>query len=569
MDCSGLSEAAMKSKIIHISLILSLLLGLKYITSAQTTPAGKGTATISGRVTIDGQPAPGVEVILRNYTMTGGRSLPLTATTDAEGRYTLTNVPAGNCHISAYAPAFVSPDQIDPYTFGKAMNIAEGENVEKIDFKLTHGGVITGKVSGSDGKTVIAMMVFVIRVDENGKLLNEDMHSYSQWLTDDRGVYRIYGLKPGRYKVKAGSPSEVGRPSIFFNSGGAYSSTFHPDAIEEQQAKIVEVKAGSEIEGVDITLARASKGFSASGRLIDSETGKPVASMIIGYSLNKNGRPSESMAGLATNSRGEFKIDRLPPNNYSVFAAPNIQNIESEMYSDSASFDITNGDVSGLVIKMYRGASISGVAVVEGTKDPAALASLPHVEIMTHSLSLSRGPENMMQRGQGTINADGTFKIKGVRPGKVYLNVMPFDQIGLSLLRIEYNGVEVKDIDVSAGDQITGVRLVFAYGNSAVAGRVEVKGGTLPEGTKMFVNISQNVDGIRGNRLGGSEVDSRGMFLIEGLPQGTHKLVLNVWNQSSNSALNIPSIEQIITVGANSKQEVTLVLDLSKKEGDK
>jgi hypothetical protein len=218
---------------------------------------------------------------------------------------------------------------------------------------------------------------------------------------------------------------------------------------------------------------------------------------------------------------------------------------------------------------MYRGASISGVAVVEGTKDPAALASLPHVEIMTHSLSLSRGPENMMQRGQGTINADGTFKIKGVRPGKVYLNVMPFDQIGLSLLRIEYNGVEVKDIDVSAGDQITGVRLVFAYGNSAVAGRVEVKGGTLPEGTKMFVNISQNVDGIRGNRLGGSEVDSRGMFLIEGLPQGTHKLVLNVWNQSSNSALNIPSIEQIITVGANSKQEVTLVLDLSKKEGDK
>jgi hypothetical protein len=555
----------MKSELILILLILSLLLGLKAITSAQTTAAVKGTATISGRVTIDGQPAPGVEVILRNNTMTGGRSLPLTATTDAEGRYTLTNVPAGNCHISAYAPAFVSPDQIDPYTFGKAMNIAEGENIEKMDFNLTPGGVITGKVTGTDGKTVIAMMVFAIRVDENGKLLDRASHWYSQWMTDDRGIYRIYGLKPGRYKVKAGSSSEGGRPPVFFNSGGAYSSTFHPDTIEEQQAKIVEVKAGSEIEDVDITLARASKGFSASGRLIESETGKPVAGMTIGYSINKNGGPVSSSIGSATNSRGEFKIDQLPLGNYSVFAAPNIQNIVSEMYSDSASFDITNGDISGLEIKMYRGASISGVAVVEGTKDPAALASLPHVEIMTHSLSLSPGPENMMQRGQGTINADGTFKIKGVRPGKVYLNAIPFDEKALSLLRIEYNGVEVKEIDVNAGDQITGVRLIFAHGNSVVAGRVEVKGGTLPEGTRMYVNVMR--DTVGGNHLGGSEVDSRGKFLIEGIPQGRYKLVLNAWHPEKYSSLNIPNIEQVITVGANSRQEVTFVLDLSKKEG--
>jgi hypothetical protein len=553
----------MRSELIHILLILPLLLGLIAVAPAQTTPAVKGTATISGRVTIDGQPAPGVEVILRNNTMAGGRFLPLTATTDAEGRFTLTNVPAGNCQISAYAPAFVSSDRIDPFTFGKAMNIAEGDNIEKIDFKLTPGGVITGKVSGSDGKAVIAMMVFAVRVDENGKQINEDMHWYSQWQTDDRGVYRIYGLKPGRYKVKAGFSSEGGRPSMTFGSGGAYSSTFHPDTIEEQQAKIVEVKAGSGVEDVDIILARAGQEYSAGGRLIDSETGKPAAGMVIGYSINKNGRPVSSSIGSATNSRGEFKIGHLPPGNYSVFAAPNIENIVSEMYSDSASFEITNGDISGLEIKLYRGASISGVAVVEGTKDPAVLASLPRVEIVAHSLP--PGPGNMMHRGPSTIKADGTFRIKGVRPGKVHLNALPYDAKGLSLLRIEYNGVEVKEIDVNAGDQITGVRFIFAYGSSVVAGRVEVKGGTLPEGTRIYVNVMR--DGVNGNHLGGAEVDSRGMFLIEGLPQGTFKLVLNAWNPEKFSSPNIPNIEQVVTVGANSRQEVTFVLDLSKKEG--
>jgi hypothetical protein len=45
----------------------------------------------------------------------------------------------------------------------------------------------------------------------------------------------------------------------------------------------------------------------------------------------------------------------------------------SEYYSDEVVFDVTDQDVSGLEIRARRGASLSGVVVIEGARDPSVL----------------------------------------------------------------------------------------------------------------------------------------------------------------------------------------------------
>ncbi len=89
------------------------------------------------------------------------------------------------------------------------------------------------------------------------------------------------------------------------------------------------------------------------------------------------------------------------------------------------------------------------------------------------------------------IASDGKFQAEGLRPGKVTFNPYSDARLPVTLMRIERDGVRVAAIDIGPGEQVTGVRLVFAYGTGIVRGQVTVKGGALPEGTLFFVSARQ------------------------------------------------------------------------------
>src|SRR5205085_11176338 len=76
---------------------------------AQSPPSQTPTATgsITGRVTINGQPAPGVTVAAQLPPNLQHDSLA-EAVTDKEGRYQLTGLAAGNYVVLALAPGFVA-----------------------------------------------------------------------------------------------------------------------------------------------------------------------------------------------------------------------------------------------------------------------------------------------------------------------------------------------------------------------------------------------------------------------------------------------------------------------------
>src|SRR5215813_11060777 len=360
-----------------LSMLISLLLVVSTGIAQTSTPAAKATSRVSGRVTIDGEPAQGVVVMLRrgdDRRIQLGVGIPpiLTATTDAEGRYKFSDVAAGGYIVSVHAPAYaLQVERRRRSDAGKGLNVSENDNLENVDLTMTRGGVVTGKVTDEDGRPVIAESVTVFRLDQQGKRIQTNaFEPFGREETDDQGIYRIFGIEAGLYLVAAGSSPE----EINTRMGGFYRRTFHPDTTDESKAKVIEIKPGGETENVDIRIARSTRGYAVSGRVIDAETGKPVPGMMIHYGIMKERGSGTSLSfnlvNWPTNSAGGFRLEGLSPNIYKVGVA-NLD--KTGFYSDQVDFEIVNGDVTGLQLKLSRRAPSSAVTVAEAHRSPAIL----------------------------------------------------------------------------------------------------------------------------------------------------------------------------------------------------
>ena len=538
---------------------------------AAATPPPKEPATVSGRVTSNGKPAREVPVVLvpsEYYVGVGGRQPVAKGTTDEEGRYKLTNVPPGRYHLTAVSPGYVfSEAGANGWQPGKVINVAAGDDLKNLDFTLVRGGVVTGRVTDSDGRPVIEQAVTLMLADERERKEKQYARPVSA-ATDDRGVYRVWGVTPGRYLVYAGSS----KGDIFERGGtgdGAfYPQTFYPSVTDESQAKVVELSAGGEADEVDITLGKLAMTYAARGRVVD-EDGRPVVGVSVAVgSMTQGGRSFNGnvSGGQKTDERGEFTVRGLLPGDWGVWASEG--DIyggagQGSAYSDPAIFEITDSDVSGLEVKMRRGAEVSGVMTLEGTSDPAVVARFRELRFgaWVNTGDASAGVPNYMSIQPG---ADGSFSLKGLRPGRLMLDLEWPRPKGFSLLYVRRDGVEQREgLELKAGERVKNVQVVYAYGTSVIRGEVQFRGGARPAGVTYVVHA---------NRPGGlsagqpAVLDSLGRFLIENLIAGEYEISLSDW--SPNATNRSPLAKLNVTVPAEGEVKATLVYDMTpKKEG--
>jgi len=533
------------------------------------------SGSITGRVTVGGRPVARVTVMLMPADRSPlQQSPPARATTDEEGRFTLKSVPAGSYTVLPYTPALVVGSDTSFAQPGKTVTLGDGEEVDGIDFSLAKGGVITGRVTDAEGRPLIEQRVSVIRLDERGQRAPTPFFNPFMFSTDDRGVYRIYGLLSGRYKVSVGEAPDSGMVRIGFG-GGSYPRTFHPDVADESRAPAVEVNASGEATGIDIKLGRAAKTYVATGRIIDANTGKPLANLQYGHGpVNRDQRMSGGFGwtGNRTNNNGDFRIEGLSPGRYAAFAVATEQ---VDFYSEPAVFEIIESDVSAIEIKTRRGSSISGTVVIEGSDDPDVLARLPKLELRASVQTEELAAPSMAPI---RISADGSFLITGLRTGKARILFSGFGSEagkGLSLMRVEREGVSLRDgVDVAAGENVSGVRVVLGYGTCVVRGHVRVQGGELTSGTRLIISAGRlGADGMRRS----TTPDARGRFSLEGLLPGEYEITVTTMSvtPSAPGAPPPPGIRssrtlatQNVTVANGVETEVTLVIDLASKDKD-
>jgi 5-hydroxyisourate hydrolase-like protein (transthyretin family) len=527
-------------------MILALVVGCAVYAPSQIPSGGKGTnASVSGKVTIKGKPAAGVVVGMR-LTQPGPSSPTYKATTNEDGTYRINNIAYGTYQVMPVAPALVPFDRNRERR--QTLTITDGDNVENIDFDLVRGGVITGRVTDADGRALVEMSVslrFVAQPNQYG--MYDDLHGQ----TDDRGKYRIFGIRAGRYKVAVDDPRRFSRgaPSL--------PVTYFPDVQDSDKAATVDVVEAGEAANIDIKVGPPPPLFSISGRVID-ESGQPLPKVsirlarIITYDANRTSSESGDN-GAVSDQRGRFRLANLQAGKYEL-------STYGEQGSDlqwqaPVKIDVINSDVTDLVVKMARGALVSGTVVFEGTKPAAEM--MQRLSVMVYANSETGG---FSWAQGGSVRPDGSFVIGGLRSGSISFQVGSGARNGgFTPLRVERDGVvQPNAIQIQGTDHITGLRLFVTHSSGSISGVVKITNGPLPAGAQLSVELSRPGEKNFGD--GRVEVDARGHFLVDGLAAGSYELLVSAYVPNQRRPL---MVRQQVTVNDGAVTDVTVTLDLT------
>jgi len=535
-----------------------LVIGAAVHIQAQTTTEKIASASISGKVTIKGKPAAGVTVLANELRQGMSSNMrPYRARTDQTGSYRITNIPAGTYEVSPITPALV------PTNLPDSVVISEGEQLENIDLSLVPGGVITGKITDSEGEPIIGEPVSIMPIDEQlqsrfSSTLLSRLHSAGN-STDDRGVYRVFGLPPGKYKVSVGSSESGSRSSREY-----YKKTFYPSASDAAKATVIEVTEGSERNQVDIVLGRPVRTFRVVGRVVD-ETGRPMPNVEYGvgqridYGDSGSGS-SSSRSGEATNANGEFRLENVTPGRYTIFTvAPE----GSDVPAASVSFEVVDRDLTDLLIKLIKGSSLSGVVVLDGNERPLTMLSRLRIWAAVESTD-----STFTNHPSSRVGEDGTFRIDGVRSGLARLSLASSDnRKQFEIVRVERNGrPQSETINVKEREQVAGIRVIVKYVKltGGIRGQVKVENGELPPASQLSLSLwplDENLERKRTSSIPEPKLDARGRFFMEGLAAGTYEMSVYVYPPGPPGRTRTFDVKtQNVTVTDDTVTEVTLII---------
>ena len=314
---------------------------------------------------------------------------------------------------------------------------------------------------------------------------------------------------------------------------------------------------------------QAVKTFAITGRAIDAQSNQPAASANISFrQTNSDGRLTGPSGSTTAGADGQFRLEALRPAGYIIFAGRETfssLDTANQGYSDPIKIELNDSDVTGIEVRVKRGGSISGIATVEGTSDPAILARLSQQRLAV-SIQVERSIPSSSQLL--TITPDGRFRVEGLRPGRAHLESIFSSQgtsTGLTLLRIERGGAQSTSFELGDGENITDLKLVFVHGSGVVRGQVIVKGDGLPKDTMFFVSarIRESQEATRYARA-----DARGIYVLEDLPPGEYEILATPSLMTANSdLLRRARAKQTVVVSNGQTLQLTLTIDLTTKEG--
>jgi len=506
-----------------------LLITLLFIPAFAQEAQPKREGAISGRVVADdGQPMAGAQVIAIGV----GKS-PITAASqatfcDADGNFKVTGLAHGAYSIMARAPGYVSiEDQLRKYRIGEIAII-----------RMARGGVITGRVTDEFGEPMAGVRVSADRVrDAEGKsvaaasAMNEMNASR---MTDDRGVYRIYGLEPGAYVVGINASSSM---FVGFGRTSHEPPTYHPSSPRGAAVEI-NLRGAEEVSGVDIR-ARGGRGHSISGSVSGETQGE---GFINGVIVTLVGPADKHLAGMATLIGNQnFSLRGVEDGEYELIAT---RFNESMDFSLSAPKRVTvrGVDLSGIELKLMRLGSISGRVVIEAPKaECKADDQFKIEETLIESKRDDKTPgafnfgilpmEEAQILGAAAPNKDGGFTLKNLEAGRYRINVDLPDENWY--IRAVTQAATPKPIDVSRagvtlkqGEKISGIEMTIAQGAASLSGRVvpSREGAQLPKRLRVHLIPAETTAADDLLRYAESPVRGDGSFEFKHVAPGKYLL---------------------------------------------
>lgn len=334
--------------------------------------------------------------------------------TDEQGRFVFTNLP-GNMSFALTAARYGYFDAAHgrpgvPGAAGNARRIvlADGQWFRDARIEMVRPSAINGRVTDETGDPVVGVVVkSYAEVFVGG---SRQVAAGPAVPTDDRGIYRIANLTPGRFVIAvpsvqhavpaamttaelagqtpqaaaaAGPPSRrnpsfsssdgeyrtilgENAPSPATAANGApqvYPTTFHPSTRSLAEATSVQLRPGDDRQAIDIQLT-PSQVFKISGRIDGpSDAFSGLSLRLMGAGLESLGRGSETATALVSGD-GSFTFLNVPNGAYTIIGNRSI--IEYQ-YSPSATTTVADtGNAPG----------VHFISMSMTNADPGAVSSL-------------------------------------------------------------------------------------------------------------------------------------------------------------------------------------------------
>ncbi|HEX8888850.1 MAG TPA: carboxypeptidase-like regulatory domain-containing protein [Pyrinomonadaceae bacterium] len=327
--------------------------------SAAEARAGKASdagGSITGRITTeDGQPLVYATVYLSRAFLPG-LGQQLSVSTDEDGKFQAANLLPGLYSVSAYAPGLISQPNTIPST-GEARYYRVGDTV---NLTLSKGGVITGTVRDANGEPLVAIPVKLVRVrDANGRPVTNGFSAGQFRLTDDRGIYRLYGLTPGTYLVGAGGATS------FFIGSNTYDSdipTYYPSSTRDTAAE-VSLRGGEEVTNIDIRY-RGERGHTISGTITGLSTDSTITYGINLILRQASNNAYELSTFVSPSGKAVFSLQGIADGVY-MLTAQQGSSSGNTLASTPRRVVVKGADVTGLELTLAPLGSIAGRATLE------------------------------------------------------------------------------------------------------------------------------------------------------------------------------------------------------------
>jgi len=320
---------------------------------------------------------------------TSDKSQTFDANTDGGGRYELKQLPAGLYTVSASRPNYVAHvfGQKRQGGAGMRIDVADGQTIAAVDFKLIRAGVITGRVVDELGDPVTDVQVAPVR----SQLMNgtrQMMPTGRGATTNDLGEFRIFGLPPGRYYIAAVYRGAMGGDT---DDRSGYGPTYYPGTGNVAQAQRITIAAGQTIDSVNFTLLPV-RTVKVSGIALDAQ-GRPLSGAFINIMTRSF---MAGGGGAAIRPDGKFTISGLTPGDYALRV-----NLPGNSESATMPITIADTDVSDIQLIASKPPTIRGRVVLDDSA-PAPKGS-----------SLRLFVQNdlpMMASGNAQVKDDFTFE---------------------------------------------------------------------------------------------------------------------------------------------------------------